>query len=711
MASQIDPSKPVIGKALTQSIRDNFSTAKNEMEQRAQALADVAALQAHTRGSKELVVYMYGDYAGQFAADLSDTTTATDTANYNTIVGADNVRWKRVFGASKHVPVDNHYELLTNQALRVHGQQVKRRAFYADADGGADDIWYDASCPQSSANGITIFDPDNMGGFDGTTATLQAYYAAQGGGTGSGCFRTTKGTIDPTRGGHKSNDPSTAIAFSAAVQAAVNAGMAIGATRLISLIRYPAGLFYVQPGCLSAFAGQLFGSMIRGAGIDSTALVLTGDGSFCAPASNGKAQQLKFSDLSLCGDANINEAPSQSALGTRSVLTTVPGISGIQGWEFDHVAFERFSVVFDMEGSDNDSEFTFYSTRLTNCQDYIWANNAQMFNWNHYGPSYLPRGRLIWNKGSIGGSIGFHGGNIIAYGTDPLVQFDGSGDISGRPHVGFYNGTRIEVRGPANPIFQSTVDNASMHVVMQNAVLLLENGPARLADVRGGTLIEFDSVSWGPYGTAGWTINLIGQGNHYMQPGIVRMRGCAPHFMPSNVTTDTSNGSNLGFVINEEPRVHPQGAVDDQTARGWTVAPQSVRRAADYRYGFPTHRFSLFRFLPYASTSASQPSILPEGAIITRIALYIPPGQGNTGNVKYGVHVNSGTPALVAETAFAAQNAGVWWEVKPSDFAALSQAAMTGTDAERTVLFSATDDGNTPTPQAGIGGWGVIEYI
>jgi hypothetical protein len=53
--------------------------------------------------------------------------------------------------------------------------------------GGGAFVWQ-AGLNKINANGGTIIDPGNTGGFDGTVSTLAAFLAAQGGGIGTGCW-------------------------------------------------------------------------------------------------------------------------------------------------------------------------------------------------------------------------------------------------------------------------------------------------------------------------------------------------------------------------------------------------------------------------------------------------------------------------------------------------------------------------------------------
>lgn len=83
-----------------------------------------------------------------------------------------------------------------------------------DFDGGGVFVWQ-AGVNKDTANGGTIIDPDNTGGFDGTITTRDAFLAAQGGGVGSGCWiRDYDGNVlSPWFGslGNDSDDDSAAI--------------------------------------------------------------------------------------------------------------------------------------------------------------------------------------------------------------------------------------------------------------------------------------------------------------------------------------------------------------------------------------------------------------------------------------------------------------------------------------------------------------------
>lgn len=54
-------------------------------------------------------------------------------------------------------------------------------------NGGGQFVWQ-ANLDKNNANGGTIIDPSNIGGFDGTPSTRDAFLAAQGGGSGLGCW-------------------------------------------------------------------------------------------------------------------------------------------------------------------------------------------------------------------------------------------------------------------------------------------------------------------------------------------------------------------------------------------------------------------------------------------------------------------------------------------------------------------------------------------
>lgn len=71
-------------------------------------------------------------------------------------------------------------------------------SFYDGLNQGGGEFYWDSSVDKATANGGTIIDPDNIGGFDGTTSTVVAYLLAQDTGVGFGCWiRTIFDNISP----------------------------------------------------------------------------------------------------------------------------------------------------------------------------------------------------------------------------------------------------------------------------------------------------------------------------------------------------------------------------------------------------------------------------------------------------------------------------------------------------------------------------------
>ena len=93
--------------------------------------------------------------------------------------------------AASLVTVDNMFGLvgITGQ---TDGSTARMLGFFVTFPqlkfiGGGKFAWQ-ADLAKSNANGGTIIDPDNIGGFDGTVSTRDAFLAAQGGGAGNGCW-------------------------------------------------------------------------------------------------------------------------------------------------------------------------------------------------------------------------------------------------------------------------------------------------------------------------------------------------------------------------------------------------------------------------------------------------------------------------------------------------------------------------------------------
>jgi hypothetical protein len=101
----------------------------------------------------------------------------------------------------------------------------------SEFDGGGAFVWQ-ASLNKNLANGGTIIDPDNTGGFDGTASTRNAFLAAQGSGAGVGCWvRSTTGIINVYSFGAVGDG---VVDDTAAIQATIDSLDALGGTVLVS---------------------------------------------------------------------------------------------------------------------------------------------------------------------------------------------------------------------------------------------------------------------------------------------------------------------------------------------------------------------------------------------------------------------------------------------------------------------------------------------
>ena len=61
-------------------------------------------------------------------------------------------------------------------------------SFFDSEGNGGGTFYWDASQDKADANGATIIDPDNIGGYDGTVSTLPSYFTDQSAGVGVGCW-------------------------------------------------------------------------------------------------------------------------------------------------------------------------------------------------------------------------------------------------------------------------------------------------------------------------------------------------------------------------------------------------------------------------------------------------------------------------------------------------------------------------------------------
>lgn len=119
---------------------------------------------------------------------------------------------------TRTIVVSSIFELITLNQNQIKPKAIyKTKAFYDGNNYGSAFYYWDSTKSKLDANGGTIIDPANTGGFDGTYTTIESFLAAQGAGIGTGCWVCTSSKADTTRFGlHKSYD------ISAPLQKAIN---------------------------------------------------------------------------------------------------------------------------------------------------------------------------------------------------------------------------------------------------------------------------------------------------------------------------------------------------------------------------------------------------------------------------------------------------------------------------------------------------------
>ena len=191
--------------------------------------------------------------------DAINTITVNDGVPALAVSDASGVTQQEI-NNSRTIVVSSIFELVT-----LNPNQIKPKAMYATksfyeglGQGGAFFNW-DANKSKLEANGGTIIDPANTGGFDGTFATLGAYLDAQGAGIGTGCWVCTSSKADTSRFGlHKSYD------ISAPLQKAIEYAKA---DRNAGVVTLPSGLLILAKKVSSDFGATA-----------ANAITLRGDG-------------------------------------------------------------------------------------------------------------------------------------------------------------------------------------------------------------------------------------------------------------------------------------------------------------------------------------------------------------------------------------------------------------------------------------------------
>lgn len=152
------------------------------------------------------------------------------------------------------------FELITLNQNQIKPKALyKTKAFYDGNNYGSAFYYWDSTKSKLDANGGTIIDPANTGGFDGTYTTIESFLSAQGAGLGTGCWVCTSSKADTTRFGlHKSYD------ISAPLQKAIEYAKADRSSGVVTL---PSGLLILAKKVSADFSATTATAItLRGAG-------------------------------------------------------------------------------------------------------------------------------------------------------------------------------------------------------------------------------------------------------------------------------------------------------------------------------------------------------------------------------------------------------------------------------------------------------------
>ena len=155
---------------------------------------------------------------------------------------------------------------------------------------------------------------------------------------------------------------------------------------------------------------------------------------------NDKWYHINFSDLTFYGDITKN---------TNFMYSYSTG--NAQNYTFQRVTWENFNYVFHLEGSNNNSEFSWYHCNFNGVINkglYIPnEGNDQFVNYNFYGCNYeVSKGTFIDVK--KGGNVNIFGGSLMYYsghtGGERFFLLDGYTHTAGVQRF-LCEGTRVEI--------------------------------------------------------------------------------------------------------------------------------------------------------------------------------------------------------------------------------------------------------------------------
>ena len=470
----------------------------------------------------------------------------------------------------------------------------------------------------------------------------------------------------------------------------------------------PAGNYYIaDTDVLSNFTKRMSGLKISGAGREVTAIYfLPTKSNQYLFNNNDKILNIHFEDIIFFGNTSLN---------TNFMLSTSHG--GAQNYTFNRCSFVNFDKVIDLQGTNNNSEFTF-----NHCGFYgtikdgvlfvgeIGTSRAsdQFLNYNFFACQFeVQSGNFINMK--YGGNINVYGGSFIHIDSDG-DNAQGGTFFNLRTNSHSYGvcrlfvvGTRFEFRNRNSKLINCEWNTGNIEFLncdMDSYSQIASSVNWEVAKFWGYDsfpVIKFDNCS------------LLGKHHYQYNPQGAKYFNSIVY--ESCMHSLLANIEDL-FIYSTEPNnnFYNYGARPAIKIRDFKVHPSKIA-VFDTNLNGTTHGRAILEktILSIKSNEGSLPYggrmemvKLPPGAIITKVMLYCPKNAVTSGNIaKFTLATNEKSPMVLADTSplnsryangFNVQN-DVWF--------------VCDTEEKRTLILK--DNGNVD--QTTVKGLCLIEYI
>lgn len=408
-------------------------------------------------------------------------------------------------------------------------------------------------------------------------------------------------------------------------------------------IYFPPGHYKINQGALfSTLTTRRVGLCIKGSTYGTSVIEYTG--------SDSAAYFFELNDFVI---GLVIENIVFSGVPTKSFMKSLSN-GGNQSFKFKNCIWREWDKIFDLQGSNNNSEWSMYSCHFNgniNTALYIGATNTsdQFLNYEFHSCNFeVQNGTFI--EAYKGGNFKVYGGSFIqisSSATKPFYKI-GDGTSHARSTEMFYNnGTRYEFRAGNSMLIDCNWLSGIVHFDNINCIAN-EDGTGN-TKVRANfysnnnhmPIIKFDHCELGGMHQYGYNAS------SYQYAKTIMYIHCFFHPV-------TNNDLSKFFTFTTATNPGGAQAISVVECRG---TGSKVQIDCEYNWGIVNRKILTKKYLTIKNAGGFNPQgtteteYLPLGAIITGVRLFVPPGTDNTGGRTndFTVQTSETTPIVLCQ--------------------------------------------------------------